>query len=139
MNSLAFHWDEAEAFTKDQKAQKKLLKQWTHTAKAFGIYHLMVIGEETAIPVLGDIEVKIEFFDNYHQIRKAYPKSKYVVITEEGKDVEKVKFPSGDVIYVVGSNYSNPATNKGDVLVSIKANIPLWDVVAAGIVLYKAQ
>ena len=116
-----------------------MLKQWTHTAKAFGIYHLLIIGDEKAIPVLGDTEIKIEHFENYHQIRKQYKKHKYVVITEEGKDVEKVKFPTGNALYVVGSNYSNPAVNKGDLLVSIKANIPLWDVVAAGIVLHKAQ
>lgn len=139
MKILVCHWDDAEAFKGNQKAKKKLLKQWTHTAKAFGIHHFIVIGEESAIPVLNDAEIKIDFYDNYHQVRKDYPKHKYVVMTEEGKDIEKVKFPTGDVIYVVGSNYSNPATNKGDVLVSIKAKIPLWDVVAAGIVLYKAQ
>ena len=139
MNSLVFHWDEAEAYKKDQLAKKKLLKQWTHTAKAFGVYNLMVIGNSDSIPVLGDTEIAITQYDNYEQVRAAHKKAKYVVITEEGKPIESVKFPKKNVIFVVGSNYANPKINDKDITVAIKANIPIWDVVAAGIVMSRAM
>jgi len=136
MRKLCFHWDGAEAFRKDEVAKKKLLKQWTHTAKAFGIFNLIVIGDRDAIPIIGDIEVSIEYFDKYSDVRDIYPDEKYVVLTEKGK--REVEFPE-DCIFVVGSNYADPQENKGDILVGIKSGIPLWDVVAAGIILHKAQ
>lgn len=132
MRALVFHWDENQTFKSDERAQKRLLKQWTHTAKAFDVYKLLIVGNP---PQNNDAEITIETFDSYAEVREKY-KSKYVVITEKGKD--KVKYPK-DCIFVVGSNYSDPEVRKGDIAVSIKANIPLWDVVAAGIILDRAQ
>lgn len=132
MNGLVFHYDNAEAL--DRKAHKRLLKQWTHTAKAFGIYHLIVIGKK--VPQINDAEITIEQFGSYQEVREAHPDEKYVVLTETGKDVDKFKFPK-DAFYVLGSNYAEPEIRQGDLTVSIAANIPLWDVVAAGIVLYR--
>lgn len=137
MKGLVFHWDDNETLKADKRAQKRLLKQWTHTAKAFGIYHLLIIGKE--IPVINDSEIEIQTFETYNDVRAAYQDVKYIIITEDGKDLEKVKFPKSNVLFVLGSNYSNPQINDNDIIVSIEGNIPLWDVVAAGIVLYKAQ
>ena len=134
MRGLVFHYDNAEALAR--KAHKRLLKQWTHTAKAFGVDHLLIIGGD--IPEIYDTEITIERFEDYPSVREAYPKNKYVVITESGKSLGSVKLPK-DALYVLGSNYSDPVVTEGDITVSIKAKIPLWDVVAAGIVLHKAQ
>lgn len=136
MRRLCFHWDEAEAFKKSDTARKKLLKQWTHTAKAFGVFDLIVVGAKANIPVIKDLEINIEVFSSYADVRTAYDNSEYVVITETGKG--EVAFPK-DCIFVVGSNYSNPQENEGDILVKIEADIPLWDVVAAGIILHRAR
>lgn len=136
MKGLVFHWDENEILKADKRAQKRLLKQWTHTAKAFGIYNLLIIGDE--IPINHDSEVTINIFKDYLHIRKKYSKYKYVVITEEGDNLKQVKFPTKNVLFVLGSNYSNPQVHDKDIAVSIEGNIPLWDVVAAGIVLHEA-
>lgn len=137
MKGLVFHWDDNETLKADKRAQKRLLKQWTHTAKAFGIYHLLIIGKE--IPVIDDNEIEISIYECYSDIRADYKDVKYVIITEDGEDLEKIMLPKSNVLFVLGSNYSNPQINDNDITVSIEGNIPLWDVVAAGIVLYKAQ
>jgi uncharacterized protein (DUF1330 family) len=133
VRGLVFHYDNAEVL--DRKAHKRLLKQWTHTAKAFGIDHLLIIGEA---PEIHDAEIVIDYYEDYQQIREAYPDNKYVVIIESGKPLGSVKLPK-DALYVLGSNYADPIVNEKDITVSIKADIPLWDVVAAGIVLHKAK
>lgn len=135
MSKLCFHWDENQLLMADSRAQSRLLKQWTHTAKAFGVNHLLVIGSP---PKNNDNEITIETFKSYQDVREKYD-SQYIVITEKGNDVFYVDFPEGDKIYVVGSNYANPEINNGDITVSIKAKIPLFDLVAASIVMYEAQ
>lgn len=137
MKGLVFHWDENQTFKSSKRAQKRLLKQWTHTAKAFGFYNLLIIGKD--VPMINDTEINILVFNDYLEIREEYENYKYVIITEKGKDIDSVKFPTKDVLYVVGSNYSDPIVTDGDILVGIKGNIPLWDVVAAGIILHRAQ
>lgn len=136
MKGLVFHWDEKLTLLADRSAQMRLMKQWTHTAKGFGAYHLCVIG---AAPDNYDSEVTIDRFNTYQEVRDKYRTYTYVVIINSGQDVESVKFPEGDVMFVVGSNYSDPVVNDGDVTVGISGSIPLYDVIAAGIVLHKAQ
>lgn len=139
MEGLVFHWDDAAAFSKSDMARKKLLKQWTHTAKAFGVYNLMIIGDPASIPVVEDLEMTVQDFATYDAVRAAYPTHVYVVMTEVGEPIESITFPAEPSFLVAGSNYANPVINEGDITVSITALLPLWDVVAAGIVLHKAQ
>lgn len=134
MPALVCHWDDSMVFKKADFARKKLLKQWTHTCKAFDIPHLIIIGKLNSIPILGDVGVKIEYFEDYSAVRQAYPNKTYIVIVEGGADLARFTHPK-ECFYVLGSNYSNPKILKGDLAVGIKAKIPLWDVVAAGIVL----
>ena len=138
MKALCFHWDESETLLADRRAQKRLLKQWTHTAKAFGVDTLIIICDGDP-PVINDEEIKIELFPNYNDVREAYYSLEYVVITAVGLAFDEVKYPRQNVIFVVGSNYADPELMDGDIAVGIKGSIPLWDVVAAGIVLNKAQ
>lgn len=133
MNKLLFHWDDNEVLLADAHAQAKLLKQWTHTAKAFGIYDLLIIGNS---PVSGDVEITIEKFATYQEARDAYIDSQFVLLTEDGQDISAFAPPDGEVIYALGSNYANPIAHTGDATVGIAAAVPLWDVVAAGIVLH---
>lgn len=133
MNRLCFYWDDNVTLLADVKAQERLLKQWTHTAKGFGIYHLLVVGNA---PPNNDAEITIESFTTYQEIRDKYSTEQYVVLIEAGTDMDNFTALSGDLIYVLGSNYSDPIVIEGDVTVGLSASIPLWDVVAAGIVLY---
>ena len=138
MKALCFYWDESETLKADMRAQKRLLKQWTHTAKAFGISKLLIIGDQ--VPVINDTEITIEVFKSYEYVRHCYDDYLYVVITEKGMDIEEINIPYSDnMLFVVGSNYSNPVEYEGDLLVGINANVPLWDVVAAGIVLHRSM
>jgi len=139
MKGLVFHWDTAIAFDTSEIARKKLLKQWTHTIKAFGVYKLIVIGGGDLVPPMEDLEITMEKFTTYDEVLIAYPGHSRVVLVDTGTDVDSVVFPTGDVLFVLGSNYANPIVNEGDTTVSVSAIIPLWDVVAAGIVLHKAQ
>lgn len=135
MNKLVFHWDENVLLTMDERTQSRLLKQWTHTAKAFGIYHLLIIGKP---PANNDADILIEDFKSYQEIRDKY-ESNYVVIIEGGKPIGEIEKPHGEIIYVVGSNYADPEVRAGDIAVGIKAGIPLFDLVAASIILHEAQ
>lgn len=132
MVKLCFHWDKNVSFLSDVKAQERLLKQWTHTAKAFGIYHLLIVGNP---PANNDAEMTIESFTNYQEIRDKYTEQ-YVILTEHGTNLNDFTVPEGDLIYVLGSNYAEPVITAGDVTVGLDALIPLWDVVAAGVILY---
>ena len=139
MNKLAFHWDDAEALQSSALTQKKLLKQWTHTAKAFGIYNLIIIGDVDNIPKILDLELSIEYFNTEDNLREAYPDGQYILLTESGEDIETFTMPAGDSIFLLGSNYEDPIEMDKDYKIGITANIPLWDVVAAGIVLHKVK
>lgn len=135
MKSLLFYWDVSEVFV-GKKISKRLLKQWSHTAKAFGVSRLIIIGKN--IPKLLDAQIKIEVYESYSKARSEID-AQFVVIIESGKPLNDVIFPEEETVFVVGSNYSDPEVNDGDITVSIEAGIPLWDIMAATIVLHKAN
>lgn len=135
---LSFYWDNSEVFNASRKAQKRLLKQWTHTAKAFGIHTLLVIGKE--VPRITDREVELVRFDSYADVRMEYSKAQFVVITGQGTEtIENANLPHKQIVFQLGSNYSDPEIRPNDITIKIDADIPLWDVVAAGIVLHGAR
>ncbi len=138
MIALLCHHDESAAF--GRKASKRLLKMWTHTAKAFGISNLIVIGEKESVPYIGDEEIAIEVFSHISEARAKYSEFCWVVAHEEGYNVDEYTYElPEDVIFAVGSNYADPVLYEDDIVVSIDSQIPLWDIVAAGIILHEAN
>lgn len=145
MIAVCCHWNDAEAFTKADFARKKILKQWTHTCKAFGVYHLIVIGDMDAIPVLGDVEIKVERFSTYAEVKDKYKNENFVVVASGGEDLKPFRHPKS-CIYVFGSNYAGDIKpGKNDKCVGIKTAplagyedkfFPLHDSAAAAIILH---
>lgn len=133
MIAVCCYFDGAEVFKDNSRAAKKILKRWTHICKAFGVYHLIVIGKD--VPTINDTEIEVEVFKTYGEVRKKYKKENFVVAIEGGEDLKPFRHHKED-IYVFGSNYADPEIRDGDRTVGISALIPLHDINAAAIVLH---
>lgn len=135
MRAICFYWDDGEILNRDIVCQRRLMKQWTHTAKAFGVHTLLCIVQNHMPELVFDVEVNFVCYTTLAQVRAAYPDHTFVVLTENGQPADVPNIPMEDVIYVTGSNYSEPATEEGDILVAYQSDIPLWDIVAMSLLL----
>lgn len=133
MIAVCCHFDGAEVFKQSPRAAKKILKQWTHLCKAFGIYHLIVVGKN--VPANNDTEINVEILDSYSDVKKKYKGEEFVIAIKGGEDLKPFRHHKS-CIYVFGSNYGDPPVEEGDRTVGIESMIALHDINAASIILH---
>lgn len=139
MKAICFYWDDSAIINSDGRCQRRLMKLWTHTAKAFGITRLLCICNDFVPELVFDVEVDFTVYPDVEAVRAEFPDFKFVVLTERGQPLDSVTIPEDNVVYMTGSNYSEPITEEGDVLVSFTADIPLWDIVAMSLLLNEVR
>lgn len=135
MIGLMIHWDVAEVIARSQKANEKILKMYSHTAKAFDVTELIIIDKEEAAPLLGDTEIKTTYYENIDAALKNYNDCEIIYIDPDGANTYEYDHPKDNVVYIVGSDFSTFNIPDSATVVGFNSKFPVHATVAAGIVL----
>ena len=125
--TVIFHWKNHPSLNIPH-AIKNLLKKWSYTCKAFGVYNLIAITDDDI--KMSDTEIN---FSTEKTLEDALKDKKNIIYLEEGgTPLSKFKHPE-NATYVFGSDYGGLQVDNA---ISIEAKIPLFADKAVGIVLY---
>lgn len=148
------HWENADWVYESKSAQKKMFNFYKHTLQCFGGTKFILIDKDEKKPYCGDPTIDYKIYENLEEALLDTRSKFELVFLEnisaipEGVNYTSLKdfvHPTGDTLYVVGSNYNQLdlqlLKNKGFLGKNhvININIPgiaLWSHVALGIALY---
>ena len=104
MAKVIAYWDLPAALL-SEKAAKKLLQRWTHTAKCFGVSDIAFI-EKTALPPFNDAEMRVECYTDLQHALDDYADGPVLYVEQGGEPLKSVELPE-NAVFVFGSDYND--------------------------------
>ncbi len=154
MIAVAAFWENASWVYTTPRAVKDRIRLWNFTMKAFGVSKLIMVDVDGHVPECRDAEITFELQASLAAVLDAHRDMTVVFLSQPTLTPSEVSqsrlkdfvHPTGDVLYVVGSDYgqlnfktlAEGGYLDGNHVVAIKTptSVPLWAHAALAITLY---